>query len=304
MTFEKTVEILESNSIDSISPKEVKYPPALFLIQFFFQTVGRVFPRIGGKLAYYFFTKPRLKAKHRRSDHILESAKVFEFLYGKDILKAYEWGSGDKIILLVHGWESRGTSLRSFVPPLLKKGYRVVAFDGPAHGDSGGKRTNLPHFAGAVKAIINQIGEVYGIIAHSFGGPSVTYAMSVLDETIKVNKLVFVAVPSQIQWPIQKAVNTMKIPNKATEVFKSILQEKLEGRPLKISDIALRFKETKANEVLVVHDEFDPVVTFESAEHIFENWDNASLFVTKGLGHYRIMKHPDVIQRILQFIND
>jgi pimeloyl-ACP methyl ester carboxylesterase len=34
-----------------------------------------------------------------------------------------------------------------FINPLVDAGYRVIAFDAPAHGDSGGKRTSLLEFA-------------------------------------------------------------------------------------------------------------------------------------------------------------
>jgi alpha-beta hydrolase superfamily lysophospholipase len=61
----------------------------------------------------------------------MEQAEVFEFMYKGKILKGYSWGTGKRNV--VHGWESRGTALRSFVPVLLEKGFRVVAFDAPAH---------------------------------------------------------------------------------------------------------------------------------------------------------------------------
>ena len=43
----------------------------------------------------------------------------------------YSWGSGPTV-LLVHGWEGRGSQLSAFAPALVKAGFRVVAVDMPA----------------------------------------------------------------------------------------------------------------------------------------------------------------------------
>ena len=90
--------------------------------QFGFSTVGRIFPSKAAQIAYNLFTTPRIRARHKKSDKVLESARIFEFMYAKHILKGYEWGEGEKTILLVHGWESRGTAMRSFVPKLVSDG--------------------------------------------------------------------------------------------------------------------------------------------------------------------------------------
>jgi pimeloyl-ACP methyl ester carboxylesterase len=205
-------EKLQSNWTDT-SPERPRTPSALLpYVRFGFQTLGRLFPRAASKVAFRLFTTPQMRAKHRTSDEILESARIFEVLYGKRILKAYEWGSGDRTILLVHGWESRGTAMRSFVPGLVARGYRVVAFDGPAHGNSEGKRTNLPHFAGAVKAMIKRLGDVHGIITHSFGGASTVYALSWMESDVRVEKLVMIAVPANMQRIFKTTVQTLKLP--------------------------------------------------------------------------------------------
>ena len=298
----KSIKYVKSHYPAPVPPKPPKYPPVLKIIQLGFQTLGRIFPKKGGKYAYRLFTTPVKRAKHKFSDKVLESAKIFEVLYGKGILKGYEWGSGDKTILLVHGWESRGTGLRSFVPELVKAGFRVIAFDGPAHGNSDGKRTNLPHFAGGINAVINQIGGVYGIIAHSFGGPSSVYALVNAETDIK--KLVFIAVPSGISGILSKTASTLKLPKSVSEEFKNILSQKIGGRPIEETDVAKSYGKFSVEDVLVVHDKNDDVVHFTSAEKIFENWENANLLITEGLGHYRIMKNTEVVRKVGVFLSE
>lgn len=303
MTTTKSYEILNSSWEDPTPEQPRQYPPILSLIQFLFGTLGRIFPKIAGKMAYYFFSRPITRARHKVSDEILETAQIFEFMYGRQILKGYEWGTGDKTILLVHGWESRGTGLRTFVPKLVKAGYRVVAFDGPAHGNSSGKQTNLPHFAGAVAAAIHHIGKVHGIIAHSFGGATTAFAMAHLDPDIAVEKLVLIAVPAKMKEVLNNAILQLNVPPNAANAFFKIIKKVLGNVPFAETDLENIPKKVKAEEVLLVYDKTDAVVNFTSAEAIFESWDNANLLVTEGHGHYRLMKNPDVIDRVCWFIN-
>jgi hypothetical protein len=43
-------------------------------------------------------------------------------------------------------------------------------------------------------------------------------------------------------------------------------------------------------------------VPFESAEGIFEKYDHASLLVTQGHGHFQLIKHPEVVRRVINFV--
>jgi pimeloyl-ACP methyl ester carboxylesterase len=303
MITTKSYEILNSSWEDPMPEQPRKYPAILGLLQFLFGTIGRIFPKIAAKIAYKLFSTPRGRARHRISDEILETAHLFEFMYGRQILKGYEWGKGDKTILLVHGWESRGTGLRTFVPKLVHAGYRVVAFDGPAHGDSSGKQTNLPHFAGAVAAAIHHIGEVYGIITHSFGGATTAFAMAHLDADIAIKKLVFIAVPSKLESALELATKQLNLPPNAKRAFVRILEKKLNGVPMKATNLAEIGKKINVEDVLLVYDKSDPIIKFDNAEAIFESWDNANLLATEGYGHYRVMKNPDVVDRVSWFIN-
>jgi len=125
----KSIEYLRSDHFDPVTESPPKYPPSLKLVQLGFKTLAPAFPKQAAKIAYRLFSTPRFRARHKTSDKLLESARIFEFLYGKHVLKGYEWGSGEQTILLVHGWESRGTALRTFVPNLVELGYGAVAFE-------------------------------------------------------------------------------------------------------------------------------------------------------------------------------
>ena len=297
-------------NIDYLTPqlspaKAVKQPKKPFLmklIRFGFNTLGRLFPKWAGQLAFRLFTTPRYRARHKVSDSIMEKARIFEFLYGGQMLKGYEWGSGGKTILLVHGWESRGTALRNFVPLLLKKGYKVVAFDGPAHGNSSGSRTNLPHFAGAVNAAINHLGGVYGIITHSFGGSSTIYSLSNLDRAISLEKLVLIGVPADIEQVFIRFLNQIAAPPGVQRQFEAIVTGMIKA-PIESIDLSKVYPKTRIGATLVVHDKKDKVVSFSEAENLLENWENTSLLVSEGYGHYQILKNKELAAEIVKFMD-
>ncbi len=303
MTITKRIETLQTDHIDRNpdNHKPSSEPLLLKLVQFGFKTIGPIFPAFAAKIAIRLFSTPQRRAYHKVSDEILESARMFEFLYGKQILKGYEWGRGEQTILLVHGWESRGTALRTFVPSLVEQGYRVVAFDGPAHGNSGGKRTNLVHFSGAVQAAIRQIGKVHGIIAHSFGGASTVYALANAKTPIEIEKLVLIAVPNSIQRVLEQTIRTLKLPKSVAKEFFKIIENIL-AAPIHSADVSQAYERVRAKEALLVHDRQDRVVPFTTSETIYEAWENATLLVTEGLGHYRLMKNPDLIGRVADFV--
>ncbi len=302
LAFSKTIEVLPGAAVTQPRDTQTDVPVTLKIIQTGFRALGPLFPKPAARLAFRFFSTPRVRARHKTSDALLESARIFEFLYGRRLLKGYEWGHGDKTVLLVHGWESRGTALRSFVPALLARGYRVVAFDGPAHGNSGGKRTNLPHFAGAVRAAIRQIGPVHAIITHSFGGASTVYALSHLEPEIALDKLVLIAVPNHMQRVLENAGKTLGLPKSVSNEFLHLVEDRFQA-PLSEASVSNWANQLRVRAGLIVHDRYDPVVPFTTAEQIFSTWNNASLLVAEGLGHYHLMKNPDLIERVADFIH-
>lgn len=303
MVMTKSIEVLPGFQLETLPPSGKKYPMTLQFVRSGFGVMGRFLPDLTAKLAYNLFATPRLRAVHKVSDEILESARIFEILYEKHILKCYEWGKGERTIVLVHGWESRGTALRSFVPGLVDAGFRVVAFDGPAHGDSGGKRTNLVHFAGAVKAVLKQSGNIRGIITHSFGGATTVHALAHLDNSIEVEKLVMIAMPASTRRVFHDFYKLVNLPKPTIKAFQSMVKKRFK-LPLEEADILHSLGKTGVEDVLVVHDKFDEAVPFESAEEIYEKWGHVSMLVTQGHGHFKLMKRPEVIERVVEFIVD
>ena len=72
-------------------------------------------------------------------------------------LAATSWGAGPTV-LLAHGWNSRGSHWISFIEALNAAGFRAVAVDAPAHGDSPGTQTNAFHYGMELFGVGRELG--------------------------------------------------------------------------------------------------------------------------------------------------
>jgi pimeloyl-ACP methyl ester carboxylesterase len=301
----KKIEILKSEHSDN---KAERVPSIknwqLKIAQWGFQTLGHVFPEILAEKAYDIFSTPRWRARHSRTDDIIDGAKVVDLPFREHIVKLYEWGKkGNPIIFLAHGWESRGTALRMFVPLLIEMGFQVVAFDALAHGDSSGERNNLTTNAQTIAVIIKHYGGIYGAICHSFGCSSIVYAQQHVDNSIKIEKLVFLAVPHKTKKIIDTYHDLFKVPTSIrTKFYKKV--ESISGLKIDEIDVATAYPHVKVTDLLLVHDRFDETTSLDAAEKVVHNWDNARLLITEGYGHFRLAKNPDVLKRIIAFIGE
>ena len=292
--------------LDTVAPKNgnngpLPYPKILQFIRFGFGTIGRIFPGPASNYALKLFGTPRFRARHKTSDSILETAQNFEFSSGGLKLKGYEWGNGEKFILLVHGWESRGTALRTFVPDLVDTGFKVITFDAPAHGDSQGKKTHIVDFAKAISDLLKTKGNPYGIITHSLGGAATIFAFHRLANELKAEKVALIASPRNIQDPINEAIETLNLPGSVSKRFINKIEDILQ---LSVPETTLANAAGKVNieKLMLVHDKDDQVVPFRAAETNFAAFVNSKLVTTRGLGHYQLIKDPKVIDKVTEFI--
>ena len=108
-------------------------------------------------------------------------------------LAAWSWGQGPTV-LLVHGWSGYAGQMTAFVAPLVAAGFRVVAFDHPAHGQSPGRTSNSLRMRDAVLAVARAAGPVHALIAHSLGAAA---AVMALVQGLRVDRVVLVAPPAE-----------------------------------------------------------------------------------------------------------
>ena len=107
------------------------------LIPITFYYSSKIAPRLSAKLAYQLMNLPRRSNKTEKEMDYWMTGALLEFRSGR---VARKWGTSETIVFLLHGWESRGATFSKLIPLLLKEGFQVIAWDGPAHGDSPGRK--------------------------------------------------------------------------------------------------------------------------------------------------------------------
>ena len=273
-------------------------------------TIGAAFAiseDLGAATLLRLFTAPRRFARPAREAPIIERGKRFAVTVvrraprWRDVeaidVTCWRWGHGPTV-LLVHGWEGRGSQLGELVEPLCAAGFSVVTFDAPGHGDSRGNRLLLPDFADAVEAVARAIGPVHATIAHSFGGAATLLARS--RSGVDVGRLALIAPNLDLPGSLRSFATLLEATAAQAAAFRrelasqsSMTEPELElDRLLGPSDAPL----------LVVHDQDDAEIDVAISVATVARWPGAQLLRTTGLGHRRILRDPDVIDALVGFV--
>ena len=243
-----------------------------------------------------FLTAPR----HRRQaweEEILASAESFQIPHQDSFLPAWRWGSAASTVLLVHGWEGRGSQLGAFVAPLLAEGLSVVAFDAPGHGDAPTRTASLVEHARAVASAGAHLGRLHGVIGHSVGGASTLYATRL---GLRADRLALVSPPMS---PDRFSAGFAKLLDLQPELL-SAMFARLESRyGVRIDDLDVRADaERYAPPLLVVHDDEDRVVPMSDGASLAKAAPQGQLISTSGLGHNRILRAQSVLDAVVLFM--
>src|SRR4029078_7217172 len=124
--------------------------------------------RTAGKIAFALWRRPMRRGTVRTAERETHDAAVVEriFIDGKDVV-TYRWGDGEKPVLMVHGWQSRGSRYAGFVPVLRGLGFSPVTFDAPGHGDSGGTSMTILEYEEVIRHLQGRYGRFDAVIANS-----------------------------------------------------------------------------------------------------------------------------------------
>jgi pimeloyl-ACP methyl ester carboxylesterase len=211
----------------------------------------------------------------------------------------YEWGTGPKKVLLVHGWSGRGTQLFKIAEALVENGFSVVGFDAPAHGKSQGNSSIMVEFIDSIKEIDVKFGPFEAAVGHSLGGMALFNAVK---DGFKIKHLVTIGSGDIVKDIIDDFISKIKL-KKSTGLLLTKHFEKKYHKTMESYSAYLSAKEIEIP-VLVIHDESDADVPVSAAFHIHEHLKNSSLMITQNLGHRKILGDEKVITQTIDFIKN
>jgi len=263
-----------------------------------FLTGSLLLPEYAAALAErLFLTPPKPKLPQSTFFDFLDAHAGYVEYRGRN-LATWRWGPREApAVLLAHGWGGYAAQMRGFVPRLLAEGFRVIAYDQPAHGLSEGKLTGLPDFAGALAAVSKHHGNVQYVIAHSLGGVATAIALS---RGLALKSVVLISPPSDLVGFSRQFARWYWMPEALRRAMQAAIEERFGLRwfELEIPRLAPRLK----TPALVIHDRGDGIVPWAQGAALARAWPGARLLSTAGLGHGRILESDITTRAAADFI--
>ncbi len=274
---------------------------ALTYIRSKFQVLAAVSAVKAAKSAFTLFCTPYQQSKKTPSA-IFNTAEAIEFQLQNNTVRGFRWNSSSqKTVLILHGFSSCVYNFDRYISIFVKKGYRVLAFDAPAHGRSSGKTVNAVLYKEMIVTVNTLYGPVNSYLAHSFGGIAISLAMEEIphDETVNI---ALVAPATETVTAVNHAFDMLRLKNaKVRAGFDDIIY-RLSGHETAWFSIRRAAKNIRAS-ILWIHDEEDDVTPVTDAKKVQDdNLPNIKFVLTKGLGHQKIYRDGTVRNMIADFL--
>ena len=255
------------------------------------------------------FPSPRFPIEPRRFSLTLSEMPLTGFpaerfpeaLGALKTVACYEWPSDNNAptVVLAHGWGGCAAQFAGWIKPLTQAGYRILAYDAPAHGSSAGTLASAPANAATLKALVEWHGRpVHGIIGHSLGAIATTLALAA---GIVAERVVFLAPICYIY----DGLHNHGLRSGLSEAEADALVTHFETEFMK--DLSLLSALAQVDDLpslTLFHDRADESVPFAEAEAIAAHWPRAQLIEVPRVGHTRILLARGVIQQALSALAD
>lgn len=267
-------------------------------IGLYLNTLALVAPKAAGKKGFELFCWPRrIKMKPHQLEFLNQAEEKFTLHYAGKKVQAYRWGSGDKKVLLLHGWQSHSYWWRYVINRISKEEFTIYSLDAPGHGLSEGDFLNLPHYSGLIEQFIVEQKSLHAILTHSFGGFASVYTLHRLPH-LPVSKMVVMAAPGEVEHFFAYYQQMLGLSQQATRVITDHFIDAI-GHPPSYFQMK-EFAKTLTQSGLIIHDTDDKEAPYKNAMAINAAWKDSKLITTTGLGHN--LKSKDLVEEVARFI--
>ncbi|MEW7990745.1 MAG: alpha/beta hydrolase [Candidatus Thiodiazotropha sp.] len=269
-----------------------------------FRVTGWLSPRLAALLALRLFMTPPSFPIPRRELKVRENAQLRMLEIDGEKIAVRSWGEGPTM-LLSHGWGGRGSQFYALIEALVEAGYRAVAFDAPAHGDSSGKRTNMLKVTRTIAGIMETEEPISAVIGHSFGCGT---ALLAIDRyRLPSDKVVLFSCFTDTLWITEQFAAAFSISEPVLKAMRREAKRRyadLFDKPwdwLELSPVITIKKVT--GDLLLIHDRQDSEVPYRHALKLKEAAPEIQLLTTERLGHKKILKNKQCIDACIKHIS-
>ena len=255
-------------------------------------------PGLAAKVAERIFVTPIPTRRPARELAWAEGAERIAIPSPLGPIPVWVWGDGPETVVLVHGWSGRGLQLGAFVEPLIARGFRVVTFDAPGHGEAHGRTSSMPAFASTLGAVGRRFGPVSTVIAHSLGSTAAVYALA--NHELTPDRVVAISPSARLHAVRERFGEMTGFPPEIVDRMRQAFEDRL-GFDWEASE-PLRLAPEMGIPLMVVHDSCDRFIPHIEGAELAEAWPMGNLTTTRGLGHHRILRDPAVVESAIEFV--
>ena len=276
-------------------------------------------PQPGAPTAWDLFRTPTSRETSAKTTQILATAEPVMVRHrqvlqwpanGHDpeiALQAYIWPGPNEqspTVLLIHGWEWQAGRWDAFIAPLRAAGWRVAAYDAPAHGRSEGTMSTLLDYAASIRSVAEAVGGVRALVGHSFGGLAALWLLSnghgVARPLLGVERVVSLSAATDVEFLLRSSSRFPSADEATLQRFREEFAARIGALPADFNAAVAGARLSQP--VLIAHDQRDLVVPYTHAEAYAAALPNVELLTTSGLGHRFILRDAAVVQRIVAFL--
>jgi alpha-beta hydrolase superfamily lysophospholipase len=274
-------------------------------LRWLFRLVSAVSPALAARLAMRLFLTPISRPIAAAEAEFLATGRAFSLTTPTGRLQAYEWqapgpeAATAPAVLVVHGWISHAARMAEIIRALQARGLRVVAFDAPAHGRSGGSQADLPAFRQAIRTVTEACGPFHGVLAHSFGAlTTATWLSEEVPPTLRA--VVLVGMMNNVGYVFESFALAMALNAEVMVRMRALFRARYGGDPESFA--AERLVARLHLPILVVHGGVDELVPAGHASEISRQLRDGRLLLVGHLGHSAPLRDPDTVAQIADFL--
>ncbi len=263
-----------------------------------------VSPHLGAHAAYraFFSTSPRLKLHPRDAATLRAATREHIRVRGSRVV-TYRWGDVGPVVVLAHGWRGRASQFAPLVRSLVADGHRVVAFDAPAHGASGGHRTDVRDWVAALTRLQGRYGPFRAVVGHSFGGFA---ALTAARHSLQTDAVVMIAGAGAPSAFIGEFARMMSLDDATRAGMERLFLRRVgeDAESLAERYDAVAYPLDPEVPLLLIHGTTDGQVPAAESERLYAAHPDSRLLLVEAAGHTRVLAAPETLAVVAAFIED
>lgn len=284
----------------------VQLPPAVLApLRAFFRVSARVWPTASIGVFKWLLSRMPKRPLRPAEQAFLGTAQRLDFRCGDIGLAGYAFGQGPTV-LMIHGLLGSSANFHVMILALVARGYRVVAVDGLNHGNSpaGSIISDAP--VKQIAEVMRQLGDLHAVVSHSAGTYVTMMALLEFPVGATLRKCVYLAPYPDLESSLSSFMDYFSMPERLAPPLRQWFGE-IGGRPLEQQSFAACLplhRTPHAPARLFIHDRDDQHAPVHRTQQFVAGDPSSELLLTQGLGHFKVLKDAQVIERVLAFLDD